>query len=129
MLEWSTRVESPGVESCRFSPSGDEFPKPSQLAHMDTLTGKLKSICPTLYYSLTSWERNELDSCSSLGLQGENELVSTPCRDPTYFITEAPHSSARDGGSPRIVVSVDTRGVSDHHLDSEEDDIFIGHNK
>jgi hypothetical protein len=34
----------------------------SQFQPLDTLLGKLKSFCPTLYNSLTSWEQEALDS-------------------------------------------------------------------
>jgi hypothetical protein len=54
--------------------------EPIQSTHLETIMGKLKSIFPTLYYSLTSWEKNVLDSSSSFGLQGGNKYISDSCR-------------------------------------------------
>jgi hypothetical protein len=117
MLDRTTRVESPDVDSCRFSPSGLESPEPSQLAHSDTLTGKLKSICPSLFFSLTSWERSFMDSSSSLGVQGGNKPVSTSGQDPTVLSSKVPLAGVRVGGNTSFETLFETRGESDHHLD------------
>jgi hypothetical protein len=47
----------------------------SQIEPLDTLTGKLKSLCPTLYDSLTLWERDALDN--------SGWLKRTTSRDPS----------------------------------------------
>jgi hypothetical protein len=59
------RVDSPGVDSFVRD---TEFTGPVDSPLHDasaTVTGKLKVLCPSFYYSLTSWEKLALDSLSS----------------------------------------------------------------
>jgi hypothetical protein len=54
MLDRSTRVDSPDVESSRFSPRGYDLEDSSLSETAESITGKLKIVCPTLFHSLTS---------------------------------------------------------------------------
>jgi hypothetical protein len=67
MLNFSTRVDSPGVDSRVLN---TYFPKAQGANDSDCsyiVTGKLKTIFPSLFFSLSSWERETLDSSSLLG--------------------------------------------------------------
>jgi hypothetical protein len=65
------------------------------LVHEDTstFTGKLKVLCPSFYYSLTSWEMLALDSLTSPRLAPVlpssvvelNKGIVSPSRGPTSF--------------------------------------------
>jgi hypothetical protein len=62
LSNWNVPDSSPAVE---LFGSGDlHFPVDldSQFEPLDTLSGKLKTYCPTLFESLTSWEREAVDS-------------------------------------------------------------------
>jgi hypothetical protein len=63
MLEISSRMYSLGVNTQAATPKlfGADDP-----VAPDPLTGKLKNICPSLFFSLTSWEKNLLDNSTTL---------------------------------------------------------------
>jgi hypothetical protein len=69
MLDRSTCVASPDIESSRFSPRGYDHEDFSLPEPTDSIMGKLKTIFPTLFHSLTSWEINVLDESSFFGLR------------------------------------------------------------
>jgi hypothetical protein len=61
LLDRSTQVDLSEIESSRFSPSGYEFEDAPLPEIAETITSKLKSVCPTLFHSLSIWERSFLD--------------------------------------------------------------------
>jgi hypothetical protein len=61
LLDILTQVDSPEIESSRFSPSGYDFEDAPLPETTETITSKLKSVCPTLFHSLSIWERSFLD--------------------------------------------------------------------
>jgi len=56
MLKMSTRSDSPGVDSLDFNTSYSEAQGANESEFSDTVTGKLKTICPTLFFSFSAWE-------------------------------------------------------------------------
>jgi len=69
-------------------------------------TSKLKKLCPSLYYSLTSWERLILD-------QSRNRGISAPI-EPSVVSTEPGPSIALAPGAESVVFDHSTsRPVSD----------------
>jgi hypothetical protein len=62
MLDLENKVDSPDINSQPFYP---KLPESRDLVDATTISGKLKSICPSLYNSLTSWENNYLDFATS----------------------------------------------------------------
>jgi hypothetical protein len=67
LLDRLTRVDSPDVESSRFSPHDYDFEDFSVPETVEPITGKLKYVCPMLFHSLTTWEKNILDDSSFFG--------------------------------------------------------------
>jgi hypothetical protein len=63
MLELSNRLDSPADYTQATLP---DFSSADDTEVMDSITGKLKHICPSLYFSLSAWERDQLDSSSTL---------------------------------------------------------------
>jgi hypothetical protein len=83
LLERSTRVDFPDVESSRISPRGYDSADFSLSEPTDSIMGKLKSVCPTLYYSLSSWERNVLDESSYFGVRKDPMIIPDDSRAPS----------------------------------------------
>jgi hypothetical protein len=73
--------DSPGVDShdteVYYNAEGEERPTTT----MDTLTGKIKTFCPSLYFSLSSWERDAMDSSTSLGKGNSLDSLVEPLLD------------------------------------------------
>jgi hypothetical protein len=70
MLRKSTRDVSPEVDSFDLGTDNSATKGVNQPETLDTVTGKLKSICPSLFFSLSAWERDTLDSSTTLGADG-----------------------------------------------------------
>jgi hypothetical protein len=88
------RIDSPDVESYVREGVLEEPGDSPVLEDTSTVTGKLKVLCPSFYFSLTSWERLALDSLSSprLALVLPSSVVEldkgivSPSRGPTLFL-------------------------------------------
>jgi hypothetical protein len=111
----------------KYSPEVDPFehgafnsaPEEDRLTvSLDTFTGKLKTFCPSLFYSLSTWEHDSLDS--SLVLETGNTQVTSCGRlsDREGFNTIGVDPSFPVGGgelNTTSTVSVDSwgeRGIS-----------------
>jgi hypothetical protein len=63
MIELSSRLEYPGVNSHATFP---DFFGVDDTTALDSLIGKLKKLCPSLFFSLTLWEKDLLDISTTL---------------------------------------------------------------
>jgi len=62
-----------------------------QIILSSPLTGKLKHMCPTLYFTLTSWERHHLDTIVIAGLGPQQTISSSSLFSPAplpYVVVE-----------------------------------------
>jgi len=57
-LDILTQFDSPEIESSRFSPSDYDFEDAPLPETTESITSNLKSICTTLFHSLSIWERS-----------------------------------------------------------------------
>jgi hypothetical protein len=65
VLELSSSMDSLGVNTHATYPDLFDAEDPTTL---DSITGKLKQICPTLFFTLTVWEIEQLDNSTFLAL-------------------------------------------------------------
>jgi hypothetical protein len=63
MLELASNLDSPDLNTQINLP---DYPEDGISPGLDSITGKLKTICPTLFFSLSSWEKDFLDNSSLL---------------------------------------------------------------
>jgi hypothetical protein len=83
MLELSSNLDSPVLGS---QINIADYPEDSALPGQVTLTGKLKLICPTFYFSLTSWEKNLLDNSPPTS----SGPIPLPRGDPSSELSSIP---------------------------------------
>jgi hypothetical protein len=80
LLNRTTQVDSPEIKSTRISPHSFDFEDSPLSETTETITSKLKTICPTLFQSLTVWERTFFDESSFLDLRkGQSASPAFPC--------------------------------------------------
>jgi hypothetical protein len=86
MLDLSSRSESP----CKYSAATQsDFSEASNPSTLNTITGKPSYYCPSLYFSLTTWERDLLDNSPS----SSTFTSSTPSHDHPLPFLENPSTS------------------------------------
>jgi hypothetical protein len=90
LLELSTRIDSPEVNTHATYPDPLEAEDSMVL---DSISGKLKLVCPTLYSTLTSWEKEQLDTHSFLApdytppLREDTSPLLAPSCPPSTSLT------------------------------------------
>ena len=67
LLRKTTKDDSLGVESFDLGIDFSTTKGVNQPETLDMITGKLNSICPSIFFTLSAWERDTLDSSTTLG--------------------------------------------------------------
>jgi len=94
MLDLSTRLDSPCDHS---TASLSDFSEVVDSTALNTTTGKLKLFCPSLYFSLTAWERDLIDNSPTMVYFAPSTHSSNPPlpkqSQPLTSSSVAPHPS------------------------------------
>jgi hypothetical protein len=91
MLELSTRLGSPEVNTLPTYPG---IPEAEDSVDLDSISGKLRQVNPSLYNTLTNWEIEQLDAHTSPHLREDTTLPETStCNPPSSHIPPTSHTA------------------------------------
>jgi hypothetical protein len=75
MLELANNSDSPIAHTCIHFP---DYPEEDLSPGQDSITGKLRTICPTLFFTLTSLEKDFIDNLGVTHLSRVDSPTSHP---------------------------------------------------
>jgi hypothetical protein len=93
MLELASNLDSPVAHTQVHIP---DYPDDGVTSGLDSITGKLKSICLTLFFSLSTWEKDLLDNSPLLNLGSDSFPRGDSPREhseslPSHLISSLPN--------------------------------------